>query len=579
MTKCLSSSSTPSSPDKDQLLVVCPSHIHQYQDGYIIGWKSRDDVFNRCMYVIAGTIAVNSYEKVEMAIDKWKIYMGKYWSKESTFYNQVVKNLTIIAVWGAANNDSNTQEPISIVKMQNSSMQMSIDLRLPSQVILFDSCRSSLDCYRHCADQSLLYDSIWTNCTNEKFEQSMCGWNGDESLQNLLLRINETNAIMHSLRKIVNTDDDIGIRWQIDNNTNSSTVDFMLRENTNKTESQGSLIYLHYSLWKYYILSGSSKVPLLVSFPYFQLINSIVLLVGESYDISHCPREVRVNQRRRLYNRFFSTVTDVIIGLVIGWLLLMHTEVTFDTAVSCWTKIHGYVWEKLGWLETFPVGFKLNVPLTKLLGKSILSFTKLHEQLLVNVFTLGGGYSSILTRIVGYVSIFFGARTLISITYDFTKAITFHFRILEMIFRTVFLFQLSLFSSLWHLFRGKKKNILRKRSDSLQYDFMQLFLGMILFSICLFLFTTVFVYTVFFTLIGKAVCMATAFLKVFYNSIAFFPIADIILAIFKPNCFKGQITFRPHKSEANTLVLLSSRTLSAYWILVQEIKVQLNKLR
>ncbi|GFH51596.1 predicted protein [Chaetoceros tenuissimus] len=331
MSKCLSSSSIPSAPEKDQLLVVCPTHFHQYQDGYIIGWKCRDDVFNRCMYVIAGTITVNSYEKVEMAIDKWKTYMGKYWPKESTFYNKVVQNLTIIAEWDGASNDSDSQEPISIVKMQNSSLQMSIDSRLPSQVILFDPCRSSLDCYRHYADQSLLYDSVWTNCTNEKFAQRLCGWNGDESLQNLLLRINETNTIMHSLRKIVNTDDDIGIRWQIDDSTNGNNVDFMLRENANKTERQDSLIYLHYSLWKYHILSGSSKVPLLVFFPYFQLINSIVLLVGEC-DISHCPQEVQVNQRRRLYNRFLSTLTDVIIGLVIGWLLLMHTEVTLETA-------------------------------------------------------------------------------------------------------------------------------------------------------------------------------------------------------------------------------------------------------
>ncbi|MEQ2157434.1 hypothetical protein GOODEAATRI_001824 [Goodea atripinnis] len=59
-------------------------------------------------------------------------------------------------------------------------------------------------------------------------------------------------------------------------------------------------------------------------------------------------------------------------------------------------------------------------------------------------------------------------------------------------------------SSLWRLFRGKKWNVLRQRVDSCSYDLDQLFIGMLLFTILLFLLPTTALYYLVFTLVREA---------------------------------------------------------------------------
>jgi N-acetylglucosaminyl transferase component (Gpi1) len=59
-------------------------------------------------------------------------------------------------------------------------------------------------------------------------------------------------------------------------------------------------------------------------------------------------------------------------------------------------------------------------------------------------------------------------------------------------------------SSLWHLFRGKKQNVLRLRVDTHAYDYQQLLLGTLLFTVLVYLFPTVAVYYMFFSLLMAA---------------------------------------------------------------------------
>mmetsp|Transcript_44081 Transcript_44081/g.66434 ORF Transcript_44081/g.66434 Transcript_44081/m.66434 type:complete len:252 (+) Transcript_44081:120-875(+) len=87
--------------------------------------------------------------------------------------------------------------------------------------------------------------------------------------------------------------------------------------------------------------------------------------------------------------------------------------------------------------------------------------------------------------------------------FDILRLATVHIQIISRVFRIMYQCELHALSSLWKLFRGKKRNILRHRTDTLEnsYDSMQLLLGMILFTIFLFLFTTIFVYYVFFVVV------------------------------------------------------------------------------
>lgn len=89
------------------------------------------------------------------------------------------------------------------------------------------------------------------------------------------------------------------------------------------------------------------------------------------------------------------------------------------------------------------------------------------------------------------------------------------------LFRGMYLITLELFSAIvenksHHLIRaGKKKNVLRDRIDSAEYDLDQLLLGTILFTLLVFLFPTVAVYYVLFSL----VCVDVEIGKVLVSSL------------------------------------------------------------
>ncbi|CAN0378795.1 unnamed protein product, partial [Laminaria digitata] len=59
----------------------------------------------------------------------------------------------------------------------------------------------------------------------------------------------------------------------------------------------------------------------------------------------------------------------------------------------------------------------------------------------------------------------------------------------------------SLLGSLWQLFRGRKRNVLRLRVDTCMYDACQLLLGTLVFTVLSFLTPTVSVYYTFFCIV------------------------------------------------------------------------------
>jgi phosphatidylinositol glycan class Q protein len=181
---------------------------------------------------------------------------------------------------------------------------------------------------------------------------------------------------------------------------------------------------------------------------------------------------------------------------------------------------------------------------------------------------------------MGSVSIIFGFRGVISFSYDLAKLSMVHIQVIQRIFRLVLRVEISLFGSLWLLFRGKKKNVLRQRSDSLEYDFMQLLLGMILFAVCLFLFTTVLVYFTFFSMVHLLVTTSIGFLWMMHLLVTCFPLGDVILAICEPRAFSSKVFFSPMFSAASscrkdvdTLVFrVETSSLNASWIILEAVK-------
>ncbi|KAM0324791.1 hypothetical protein ACHAQA_007757 [Verticillium albo-atrum] len=142
----------------------------------------------------------------------------------------------------------------------------------------------------------------------------------------------------------------------------------------------------------------------------------------------------------RFYNSLWLVANDVIIGIALGSYIIDHSDWVANTIAQL---LRTYTVEALrrsiSWLMSFPAGLKLNKELGSFLGDLFL-----------------------------WVIEYWSAR--------------------------IFHWQLTILVSLFHLFRGKKQNILRNRIDSCDYDLDQLLVGTILFTLLFFLLPTVVVF-------------------------------------------------------------------------------------
>ena len=239
---------------------------------------------------------------------------------------------------------------------------------------------------------------------------------------------------------------------------------------------------------------------------------------------------------------------DWILGFLCG-IMLIH----FHQDLVLWLS-NLLIWfndkvlrDYIGWLEQFPVGFKLNVPLTHVFGKYIMIFTSMYDHFLSSLWM----YSNTISVGIGCTSIIFGFRSFLALSHDFVRLSTIHISILAYVFHTMLWFQFSLFNSLWHLFRGKKINVLRQRSDTLEYDFMQLFLGTILFVTCLFLFTTMLVYYTFFFILDSLIRCIILLPRACYIFISVFPFAEVLVSLTQPRMLTAQSIVEVHEQMKN----------------------------
>jgi len=225
---------------------------------------------------------------------------------------------------------------------------------------------------------------------------------------------------------------------------------------------------------------------------------------------SHCFKPCLVASKSELVmqtvsrlNDFLASLCDVILGLMVCAVLLFASQnlgfvQTFYLDVKL--KTFQYLEDQSYVLETFPVGFKLNVQLTHNMGRGIRNL--LHHQknfLFATLWNLQICQEYLLPTLATLAAVG-GWTTFLAIVVDLWRLEFFHLILLASFFRKLYRAELYLLSALFRLFRGKKRNILRQRTDSMQYDAMQLLVGTVAFCICVFLWTTIMVYHSFFVI-------------------------------------------------------------------------------
>ncbi|KAG8529308.1 uncharacterized protein KY384_005944 [Bacidia gigantensis] len=240
----------------------------------------------------------------------------------------------------------------------------------------------------------------------------------------------------------------------------------------------------------------------------------------------------------RFYSSLWLVANDIIIGMAVGSYIIDNAEWVahqISLALNDWT-VEGLM-NVIRWLREYPAGLKLNNELANFLGRLVLLMIEYFKSWFVAL-------QPWLPSIIYYIGIasFAGTTMPIAIFSDLLSLATYHILCFYTAFARIFHWQLTIILSLFHLFRGKKKNVLRKRIDSCDYDLDQLLLGTILFTLLFFLLPTVVVFYLTFTTARMGVMFMNAALDMLLALLNHFPIFALMLRIKDSRRLPGEIS-------------------------------------
>ncbi|RDD42048.1 Phosphatidylinositol N-acetylglucosaminyltransferase subunit Q [Trichoplax sp. H2] len=253
--------------------------------------------------------------------------------------------------------------------------------------------------------------------------------------------------------------------------------------------------------------------------------------------------QVKSVQKMIFCNYAITLMLDILLGLAFFYLFFSYDLVEKISAhfmnltqvtVNSLTKL-------LNWLMGAPVGLKLNKPLSEFLA----NFFLYHIYVWNGYLQFMRGYLNAII-IVLFSSSFLGISLFIALLADALSLLTFHMYCFYIYAARIYSLQIFSISSLYHLCRGKKWNVLKNRMDSYTYDIDQLFLGTLLFTILVFLLPTTLVFYIVFTTLRLSIMSLYCCLNGFLWIIDHLLLYVLFLKILNPNCLSDGIEFQKY---------------------------------
>ncbi|KAK9466195.1 N-acetylglucosaminyl transferase component-domain-containing protein [Lipomyces arxii] len=241
----------------------------------------------------------------------------------------------------------------------------------------------------------------------------------------------------------------------------------------------------------------------------------------------------------RFYNSLWLVANDIIIGAAVGAYIIDNKEHLVSFIDFCIDELLTTGLRKtIGWLMNWPGGLKLNNELGAFFG-----------ELFLWVIDFWGGYLrtfrpflSIIVYMIG-MSSFVGATFSIAMIADLISFLTIQIYSCYLVSARIYNWQLTVLVSLFHLFRGKRRNVLRNRIDSCDYDLDQLLIGTLLFTLLTFLLPTVLVFYLAFASARFGIIVLNAMLESSLVLLNHFPLFAIMLRLKDSKRLPGGIEF------------------------------------
>ncbi|CAB4256097.1 phosphatidylinositol N-acetylglucosaminyltransferase [Maudiozyma barnettii] len=258
----------------------------------------------------------------------------------------------------------------------------------------------------------------------------------------------------------------------------------------------------------------------------------------------------------RFYNTLWLIVNDISFGLMFGAVLNENHDTIVNTLSDViMTTLYDKMIEVTHILANNPFGIKLNHELASFLSELFYWIMEFSYNSLIR-FASDKSKLSIFLTIVTKVSCVFGASFGISLIVDFFSLLSFHIYLFYHISCKLYHWQLNTLISLFYLFCGKKRNVLRKRIDYDYFEIDELLLGTLLFIVLSFLMPTVLSFYSSYTLLWVTTVYISVFLTSIIGLINHFPLFAILLRIKDAKRLPGGILLLP-KYHKNGRVILT----------------------
>ncbi|KIY66393.1 Gpi1-domain-containing protein [Cylindrobasidium torrendii FP15055 ss-10] len=238
------------------------------------------------------------------------------------------------------------------------------------------------------------------------------------------------------------------------------------------------------------------------------------------------------------FNAIWLVLNDMTIGSAFGTFLCENhgpLASMLDHTITA-VLINWMQW-MLHWLDAWPAGLKLNTELSRFYSRTLVELVGMWGDIL----HVASPHLPKLVYAMGIASYIGGFTMLLSLASDLLAIGTMHIYVAYTLSNFVYARFLTTFGSLWRLFRGKRFNVLRNRTDPWAYDIDQLLFGTILFTLVAFLFPTVFAYYALFAVMRFVTILLQATLETALAFMNHFPLFALMQRLKDPWRLPGGI--------------------------------------
>lgn len=228
----------------------------------------------------------------------------------------------------------------------------------------------------------------------------------------------------------------------------------------------------------------------------------------------------------KFYNTVWLIINDLFLGVIFSNILKANHNFIVHTFQTSIPQYESLLSNTISWLMNSPAGFKLNNELASFLGQLIFWVLDLWRNTTLD--WIQRNFSELL-GIVEILTRYCGLSLFLSISLDLTSLFFLNICGFYVACTRLYCWQLNIVRSLFRLFYGKKYNILRNRVDSNDYEFDQLMLGIIIFTILIYLLPTVFIFYLTFVLARLIIIFISSTLKFLLILLNHIPIVVLLL--------------------------------------------------